>query len=153
MLAFLKSPWFEKVWPCGFGIVVVILWWCAGSPFPTASKADSLFGTAATVSSVFASFLGVSKAIILSMKDGEVYKALKKENYTDPLFLYLKAGIRASVVFAALSILGFFICPGTEVLHHDLFDFFSAIWVLFGALALFTYMRISNILFKLLRAA
>ncbi len=124
-----------------------------GRPFPTQGKADALFGTAATVSSVFASFLGVSKAIVLSIKTTEVYKILQKGNYTNLLFGYLRSGIFASVIFAALSIVGFFISDVRMILGYKIIDVFTLIWTFCGSLALFTYLRISNVLFKLLKVA
>ena len=54
------------MWPWVGAIAVAILWWVTGRPFP--NSPDGLLGAAATVASVFASFLGVSKAIILTIK-------------------------------------------------------------------------------------
>lgn len=142
---------FEAWWPLVAACLVVALWWLTGTPFP--EKPEGLFGAAATVASVFASFLGVSKAIILSIKNSEVYKLLVKTGHTDALFGHLKSGIFTSVVFAGLSILGFFISPDRLVYGHKLFQIFEFFWILFAALSLFTYLRISNILFKLLKSA
>ena len=124
-------------------------WLWAGNPFP--DRPDGLFGASATVASVFASFLGVSKAIVLTIKGTATYKFLEKAGKTDDLFRYLRAGIFASVTFAALSILGFFIDHKTIILAHHLFKVFCLIWVAGGALALFAYVRITNILFALLK--
>jgi hypothetical protein len=144
----------EKFWPYIGAALVVVCWWkLFDTTFPLKEHSDSLFGTAATVASVFASFLGVAKAIILGMKNTAVWDVLRKNNYTDFLFGYLKAGIFASVVFAAASIVGFFIDRDGILFGHNVFNWFSAVWIFLGALALFTYLRISNILFKLLKAA
>jgi hypothetical protein len=137
----------EKLWPwLGTGIVVGI-WWFAGKPFP--KTPDGLFGAAATVASVFASFLGVSKAIILTIKGTKTYRILERANYTYLLFTYLRAGIYSSVIFASLSILGFFIEKTSEIGGHPIYNLFCSLWVAAGAAALFV--RIANILFRLLR--
>jgi hypothetical protein len=96
----MNSLWIEKLWPWVGAVLVVLVWWVSGKPFPEAP--DGLFGAAATVASVFASFLGVSKAIILTIKGTQTYKALEKAHYTETLFQYLKSGIYASVIFASL---------------------------------------------------
>src|SRR5438876_2868112 len=99
----------ERAWPWLGAIVIAVLWWLADRPFP--KTPDVLLGAAATVASVFASFLGVSKAIILTIKGTKTYQVLEKNHYTDHLFSYLREGIFASVIFASLSLLGFFIDP------------------------------------------
>lgn len=125
---------------------MVFFWWIVDEPFP--KTPDGLLSAAATVASVFASFLGVSKAIILTIKGTETYKVLERSHYTDHLFGYLRAGIYASVVFASLSLLGFFI---DSKIHEDIYKWFCGLWVFAGSLSLLTYIRIANILFKLLK--
>lgn len=139
----------EKVWPWLLAVAVASIWWSFGKPFPSAP--DVLFGTAATVASVFASFLGVSKAIILTIKGTQTYKFLERAKKTDDLFGYLRTGIYASVAFAALSIFGFFIDHNAMVGSYRWFTLFCLLWVAVGMLALFSYIRITNILFRLLK--
>lgn len=126
-----------------------MLWRYFGSPFP--ASPDGLFGTAATVAAVFASFLGVAKAIILSIKTSDAYKILAQKGYTSELFGYLRSGIFASVLFASLSILGFFVSKESVIHGHKLYSIFSMAWIFAGAYSPFTYIRVTNILFKLLK--
>lgn len=139
----------ERSWPYIGALTLVGGWYAAGMPFP--ATPDGLFGASATVASVFASFLGVSKAIILSIKGTEIYKALEKLKYTEDLFGYLRAGIWASVLFATLSILGFFVDHERMVFGYRAYSVFAALWVGAGSLSLLTHLRITNILFKLLK--
>jgi hypothetical protein len=141
----------EKVWPLAGAVAVVVSWWICKRPFPPAP--DGLFGAAATVASVFASFLGVSKALILTIKNTETFKILKERGYAVELFSYLRDGIFSSVFFASLSILGFFIDHTAMIHGKNLYSIFSMMWVFAGALSLFAYIRISNILFKILKIA
>jgi hypothetical protein len=141
----------ERIGPLASALLVVLGWWLCKKPFPPAP--EGLFGAAATVSSVFASFLGVSKALILTIKGTETFKILSERGYAADLFAYLRDGIFASVFFATLSILGFFIDHTAVVRGLNVYSIFSMIWVFAGALSLFTYIRISNILFKILKIA
>ena len=147
----LRSRKFESLWPYVGTVIALFCWYKFGAPFPPSP--DGLFGASATLASIFASFLGVSKAVILSIKASETYKILEKAGYTDLLYDYLKSGIFSSVMFAALSIIGFFVSPHKDAEFYglNLFSMFAGIWVLFGFLALATYIRITNILFKLLK--
>ena len=87
----------ERLWPWLGALVVVALWWFADRPIP--KTPDGLLGAAATVASVLARFLGVSKAIILTIEGTKTYQAMEQHHYTDYLFAYLRTGIYAAVVF------------------------------------------------------
>lgn len=141
----------ERLWPLVGAAALVWGWWALGHPFP--ASPDGLFGAAATVSSIFASFLGVSKALILTIKGTETFKILSTRGYTGILFSYLADGIFASILFASCSIIGFFIDHDTITMNHHLFKIFEVVWIFAGALSLLTYVRISHILFKLLKIA
>jgi hypothetical protein len=141
----------EKTWPLIGALVSVGVWIYFGKPFP--GSPDGLFGAAATVSSIFASFLGVSKAIILTIKGTPTFKILQEKGYTTFLFAYLRDGIFSSVFFASCSIIGFFVSGKAIIFHHHLLVMFETVWIFAGALALLAYVRISNILFKLLKIA
>lgn len=139
---------YERLWPWGGALLTVAGWYYLGARFPC--EPETLFGTAATVASVFASFLGVAQAIIIGLKGSPSYNILEKMGYTSLLFGYLRAGILSAVGFACLSILGFFIDRGATIGEYDAHRVFAALWIACGAASLLTFTRISNILFKLL---
>lgn len=141
--------WFEKFWPWIAAGAAAVLWSRCGSPFP--SDPDGLFAAAAAVAAIFASFLGVAEAIILSIKGTDTYRILEKLEYTNTLFEYLRTAIYASVLFASLCILGFFIAPDSTVFGYEGYFLFKLVWVFMAALSLATYARITNVLFKLLK--
>jgi hypothetical protein len=141
----------ENYGPLFLAIVCVGIWLVFKTPFP--QDPDALFGATATVASVFASFLGVSKALILSIKETPTYKVLKKLNQTNRLFTFLKAGIWSAVFLAALSILGFFISHKATIYTVPWFTIFAGFYIFSGALSLFLFVRITNIFFKLLSQA
>ncbi|UWU75949.1 hypothetical protein N2603_39450 [Bradyrhizobium huanghuaihaiense] len=143
------GPFWEEVWPLVGAAIICAVWYQVGRPFP--ANPDGLFGAAATVASIFASFLGVSKAIILTIKGTPTFKILEQRNYTPILFSYLRDGIFASVLFASCSIVGFFVDHDSVLWQHHLFKMFQIVWIFAGTLSLLTYVRITNILFKLLR--
>lgn len=134
----------ERYWPWAAATILTTAWWYAAMPFP--KSPDGLFGVAATVASIFASFLGVAMAILLTIKDTPTYKKLRELGRQDDLFGFLRQGITSAVVFAALSIIGFFIpdFPSWATGH-------AALWVFFGVASLGCQIRITEILFKLLR--
>ncbi|ODA96488.1 hypothetical protein BFX40_28995 [Mesorhizobium sp. SEMIA 3007] len=138
----------ERTWPWLGALAITVFWYWVGGPFP--KTPDTLFGTAATVASVFASFLGVAEAIIIGLKGSASYKVLEKAGYTSLLFGYLRSGILSAVTFATLSIVGFFIADDVKIDGYLVAHVFAAIWITVGGASVLTFARISNILFKLL---
>ena len=138
----------ERAWPWIGATAAALLWFHAEMEFPRSS--ETLLGTAATVASIFASFLGVAEALIIGLRGTASYQVLTKAGYTDLLFGYLRAGVLSAVLFACLSVLGFFIPLENSLTTNPEAHIFSAVWIFSGSLALLTFIRISNILFKLL---
>lgn len=138
----------ERYWPLASATGVAAAWWALAIPFP--DDRGTLMGTAATVASVFASFLGVAQAIIIGLNGSPAYNVLKSAGYTTILFTYLRSGILSAVTLAGLSIVGFFIRGGVIIWGVDVYLVFGIAWVWSGVLALFCFARITNILFKLL---
>jgi type III secretory pathway component EscU len=139
----------EKIYPYVIGTAATVAWfWGLGHPFPNPS--ENLLGAAATVASVFAGFLSAAKAVLLTIKDTAVYKALKDLGYIKDLFGYLKSGIGISVLFAVVSLFGFFLSPVEANLGFSVSAYFQAIWVFLSVAAFCSYVRVSTILFRML---
>lgn len=139
----------EQYFPALGALAAVVGWYAAGCPFP--SPPDNLFASSATVSSVFAGFLGASGAIVLTIKDTELFKILSTHGYTQDIFRYLRDSLFASTVFAVFSILGFFVTPLHEAGIIPPLGIFRPMFVGAASLSLLTFVRVSHVLFKLLR--
>jgi hypothetical protein len=148
----MNESWSLKAerWGPAIGTIGVTLAWffLLGAPFPTSK--DNLLSASATVASIFASFLGVAAAIILSIKGSPTYNVLIKLGYVSIMINYLKSAVIYAVLFAIISMSGFFIEHRILIGSADISLIYRVIWVLSGTQAAFTYMRITSILFKLL---
>ncbi|QCO05443.1 hypothetical protein [Azospirillum argentinense] len=147
------AVFWERFHPWIGAVVAVAVWWYAEMAFPV--NPDSLFGTAATVASVFASFLGVAKGLILTIKSTETYKVLERNGYLAPFYEYLGVAIWAAIAFAVVSVIGFFVYAGgadTEA-AENMRKLYKLAWVFCAALALLSYVRFGRILFRLLKHA
>jgi len=121
------------------------LWWfCLARPFPQAS--DGLLAASGGASAVLVGFLATAKTVILSVSSSEVFKRLKQGGFHNLLFNYLYEAIVAGMVFLLVSIVGFFINrePVTP-------DWFALCWVASGLFSLFSFARITHLLFKMLK--
>jgi len=142
----------ERYYPYILALAVTVGWVVIGIPFP--KDRGALLGAAVTVAAVLGGFLGASKAIILSITKTESFIALKSAGYTEDLFSYLSAGIIHSLLFAIVSLAGFFIISSRPVWSFvTQGDVFSVFWVFSAVLAVLSYFRISNIMLRLLRRA
>lgn len=143
----------ERTYPWMGAVIAVAVWWYAELAFP--DTPDSLFGTSATVASVFASFLGVAKGLILTIKNTETYRIVERNGFIKYFYEYLGAAIWSAIIFAVVSVSGFFVyASGNDpVLVEVVRRIYQIIWVFFAALALLTYVRFGRILFRLLKQA
>jgi hypothetical protein len=126
---------------------VTFTWGYLGSPFP--SSADGLFGTAATVASVFAGFIGAAGAIILTIKDTELYKLLVKSGHMGDIISYLAVALFVATGLAALSLAAFFVPTASE--NHPLRPAYLTVWIFVACLSFCTFYRASRIIFLLLK--
>lgn len=146
-----RASWslrWEQASPFIWAVALTVVSHISGVEFP--SSTDGLYGTAATVASVFAGFLGVAQSVMLTIQATEVYKRLSKAGYIEDFYQYLRVGIYAAVLFAALSIVGFFVREETLLFTYKIYMAFQAAWLLCAFLSFFTYWRVAKIFFKLL---
>jgi hypothetical protein len=136
---------FERLWPYVLTIVITIIWWYVGRPFP--HNPEALLGASGTVAVVFVGFLGTAKAIVLSISHTPVYKKLKDTGYHNILYFYLYESILSGIIFLIVSLLGFFL--PNETPHH----WYATLWVLTGSATILLYIRTTNLLFRLVRKA
>jgi hypothetical protein len=139
----------ERIYPYLIAALLSASWWFAGKPFPR--NPDALLGAAVTVASVFGAFLLASKAVLISLKDSEIFTKLRDTGYMNVFIACLKEGINASVVLVIISMLGFFFEPNKT--PPLLVEAFYLTWMFAGLTSLLTYWRVSNLLFKMLKHA
>jgi hypothetical protein len=137
---------FERSWPYVGSAVVLAVWWFAlGHPFP--AKPDALMGASGTVAAVFVGFLGTAKAIVLGLTSSTAFKKLKATGYANLLFAYLYEALFGGVIFLAIAVVGFFLPENRPQ------TWFSIVWFLTGVASLLLYMRVTGLLFRLIKQA
>ncbi|MCV0387136.1 MAG: hypothetical protein K5821_12005 [Nitrobacter sp.] len=142
----MTSLLFERSWPYIGSVVVLAVWWYGlGHPFP--SKPDALMGASGTVAAVFVGFLGTAKAIVLGLTSSAAFKRLKSTGYANVLFSYLYEALFSGVIFLAVAVVGFFLPENKPQ------SWFSIIWFLTGVASLLLYVRVTGLLFRLIKQA
>jgi hypothetical protein len=108
---------------------------------------DGLMAASDTVSVVLVGFLGTAKAIILSISSSAVFQRLKATAHSDVLFRYLFEYLAWGIALLIISLVGFFLPEEQPQM------WFEIIWVVSCSATIFSYMRTTGILFKLVRQA
>lgn len=135
----------EKSWPYVFtAILVAGWWWGLKAPFPAAS--DGLLAASGGASAVLVGFLATSKAIILSVSASAVFAKIKNGKYHTLIFDYLYQAIIFGMAFLVVSLLGFFVDRDPAAP-----SWFAALWVTLGICSFLLFLRITRILFKMLK--
>lgn len=138
---------FERTWPYFAALLVVAGWWfIADGRFP--SKPDALLGASGGASAVLVGFLATSKTIILSLNGSLVMTKIREAGYQVTMFSYLYSALMWGFGLLVVSIIGFIVQTDS-----GLPAYFEGLWVAIACLAAFTYLRVTNILFKILRWA
>ncbi|MDA9423979.1 MULTISPECIES: hypothetical protein [Bradyrhizobium] len=136
----------ERGWPYLATIVVVLIWWFGlGHPIP--AKPDALMGASGTVAAVFVGFLGTAKAIVLGLTNSAVYKKLRSAGYANLLYHYLAEALFSAIIFLAVAVVGFFLPENQPQV------WFSIVWFVTGVASLLLYVRVTSLLFRLIKQA
>lgn len=142
----MTSLMYERAWPYAGSLLFACVWWFGlGHPFP--SKPDELMGASGTVAAVFIGFLGTAKAIVLGLTGSAAFRKLKSAGYSNVLFGYLWEALVVAIIFLAIAIVGFFLPENQPQ------PFFSLVWCLAGVASLLLYVRVTGLLFKLIKQA
>lgn len=146
--AFVMSPQFvERAWPYALAAASVVSWWAfTQHHFPT--PAGELLSATGTAASVLIGFLITAKAIILGLTGSPVFKKLIETGFHRLLFAYLYEATWGSLLLLMVSIFGYFVTGGDIVPL-----WFKILWIISAVLAVLLFVRISRLLFKLLRQA
>ncbi|MDZ4057533.1 MAG: hypothetical protein U1D69_11340 [Polynucleobacter sp.] len=128
-------------------MATVAVWFWFGGKFP--SDAGDLLAAGGTTSAVLVGFVATAKAIILSVAGSPVFKQIKSAGYHTDLFLYLYEATLAGVLFLLICILGFFVLEPEMLMPI----WYRAMWVGAGSWALYTFLRVLHVIFKLLEKA
>ena len=140
----------ERVWPYGVSIVTVAAWWWIGAPFP--KDFTALIAAAGTVAAVLVGFLSTAKVVILGITGSEVFQILKKAGYIDIYMKYVRAAIYGTLALLVISMLGFFLEPIQNPNIHDVaLKGFPFLWILLSSFAVCAFLRVTNLLFNLLK--
>lgn len=141
----------ERFGPFVYAALVVLLWWwLLEATFP--SQFDTLMAVTGTVAAVLMGFLSTAKAIVLGLTGTEVFRRLKNAGYHNDLNSYIRAAVYASMILLVLSLAGLFIeQPLVSTAAKSFAIAFPYIWMYFASFAAFTFLRVINNLFKLIR--
>ncbi|MDP0494926.1 MAG: hypothetical protein Q7Q73_01840 [Verrucomicrobiota bacterium JB024] len=145
----------ERFWPFILGAAVGLGFAIAGAPLPPDSAYASMMAASAGVSAILVGFLSAAKAILLTISGSKALRALRQSGYADDLFKYIKSSIEWAIAFSVLCIIMMYVdaqhAYNITVWKVQISHPFMIVWAACGAVTIFTFYRVSRIIFKILR--
>lgn len=130
---------FEKFYPYLISIIAGFLWWESNFVFPTT---DSIISSTLSVSGIFVGFLATSKAILISM-NSPLIANLKSSGYINELVSYIGQAIWLNLAFCTLNVIGYF--------SDQTAEWYSILWIVTAVAALFSFIRVTDIMLKIFK--
>jgi len=131
----------EQFFPYLLSILLVGAYLFFGVEFP---KCRDVLSASITLGAVFTGFLATLKSIIISVNSPAI-DHLRTLKFWGVLLSYLQQAIWASLGLCIISMIGFFLNPLTPP------QLFCVLWVFLASSAIFTFLRVSNLIMKMLR--
>lgn len=131
----------EQLLPYFLSIALVAAYFFSGIEFP---KCRDVLSASITLGAVFTGFLATLKSIIISVNSPAI-DHLRTLRFWGVLLSYLQQAIWASLGLCIISMIGFFLDPLTPP------KLFGILWVFLASAAIFTFLRVSNLIMKMLR--
>lgn len=129
----------EKTLPYLLAVVACIVWWRYDLHLPSD---NAVLGSALTIGAILTGFLATAKAILMAL-DSEIMRRIRTTNYLDDLVSYLSEAIWFSFGFCFLCLVGYFIDIKSNI--------YGELWILVGVSAAANFVRVTNIMLKILR--
>lgn len=109
-----------------------------------ADKKIEFLSVGVSLGAIWAGFIGVIMGLFMTIPQGTVLTILRNSGYIEDLHDYLVSSIQASLLFSGISLIGFFFL-------ENYFQQFFSIWIFCAVYALLTFLRISKIMYQVMR--
>ncbi|MGY8915358.1 MAG: hypothetical protein ACKVJF_09810 [Flavobacteriales bacterium] len=133
----------ERSYPYLLAIGAAFLWCFLCIDLPI-KKIDSILASSMTLGAILTGFLATSKTILIGLKGADIMVKLSESQYIDNLVSYLVEAIWSSFIFCLVCITGYFVKEGS-------FDYYEYAWIFFGVLAAACFIRVTRIIFLIIR--
>lgn len=138
----------EKNYPRFLAGVASLVWWLLHRDFP--SDVKEFLTAALTLGAILTGFLATAKAILVTCSATSVLQQLRSSGYIKELYEYLRSGLYGSLVFSVYCLIGFFFSKNEQI---TLPEYYELIWIFLAMYALLTFVRLTNIMFKIIEKA
>lgn len=133
---------FERWYPTVIAGVAAYFWFKYNINIPEDS---GFLGSSLTIGAILTGFMATSKAILMTL-DSPIMQRIRGTDYLDDLVSYLKSALWFSFGFSLLCLSGYFIPSGNEIVVK----WFGVFWFFTGVAAALSFIRITNIILKIL---
>lgn len=137
----MKSIYLERLAPYLLAFAGCLMWWKFDMHFP---KGENILSSSLTLGAILTGFLATAKAIMMTL-DSPIMQRIRQTTYIDDLVSYLSQAIWLSFGLCIISIAGFFCSTDNFI--------FGLIWIFFGVASSGAFIRVTNIMLKIIKHA
>lgn len=135
----MKSISWEQFAPYILACAASFIWYQFKLELPASTD---ILSSSLTLGAILTGFLATSKAILMTL-DSPIMERLRETQYIDDVVSYLSQAIWLSFAFCIISLIGFFLQKDTS--------FYGIIWIFFGASSAGAFIRVTNIMLKIIK--
>jgi len=138
---FIAGIW-ERFYPEAVAVVAFMAGWWYEFLLPTPD--EGLLGSSLTLGAILTGFLATSKAVLLGLRDTDIWRHLQEKQLDKRVIRYLSRAITGAFAFSLWSLLGYF--SALEVWLYPL------IWLFLAAYTAAAFWRFTRVLFAIITA-
>ena len=131
----------EKFAPYLLAFSAAIFWYMLEIELP---NEHDVLGASLTLGAILTGFLATAKAIIVAT-DSPTMQRIRSTDYLTDLVSYLKEAIWCSFAYCIISLIGFFNLESNQI--------YGTFWIFLGFCSAGTFIRFTNILFKVIESS
>jgi hypothetical protein len=141
----------EKIYPLLAALCVGTAWYLLSSRFSLSlpKEEKEFFAAALSMGAVLTGFIATAQAILMALPSDSVMGRLRSSGYINELVSYLAASIATGFLFCILNLVGFGLLEATP--EYKLY--FSTLWFFLAAYAGLAFIRVSRIMFRIMRSS
>jgi hypothetical protein len=139
----------EKFYPVTTAFAAGVGWYFLSQKFALRLPPDEkeFFAAALSMGAVLTGFIATAQAILMALPTDSVMGRLRSSGYIHELVSYLASALLAGFAFCILNLVGFSLISSTVAVKL----IFSTLWIMFAVYAGLSFLRVSGIMFRIMK--
>lgn len=139
----------EKYYPSATAFITGVAWYFLTPRFDIGLPPDQkeFFAAALSMGAVLTGFIATAQAILMALPSDSVMGRLRTSGYINELVSYLSSALFGGFLFCMVNLVGFGLLTSSPLVKL----IFSSLWIFFAAYSGLAFIRVSNIMFRIMK--